>query len=91
MDKPSSLGREAKQDSSQINTVSGAEHYTCALVGLGTVVILTLAFIPLLFRLTQQFNRFSTTIIVFSLATLWVLVWISLESFWEWRAGRLFP
>jgi hypothetical protein len=90
MEKPSSLGRETKPDSSQMNTVSGVEHYTCALVGFGTVAILTLVFIPLLLRLAQQFEGFSTTILVFSLTALWVLVWISLESLWEWRAGRLF-
>lgn len=49
-----------------------------------------LVFITLLFRLTQQFGMFSTTVLVFGLTTLWVLVWISLESLWEWRAGRLF-
>jgi hypothetical protein len=89
MEKPSSFGREGKPDSSQTNTVSGFEHYTCALVGLGAVAVLAFFFIPLFFRLVQQFEEFSTTILVFVLTTLWVLIWMSLESLWEWRAGRL--
>lgn len=89
MERPSSLSREAKANSTPMNTVSSVEHYTCALVGLVAVASLTPDFIPLLSRLTQQFGEFSTTILVFVLTTLWVLVWISLESLWEWRAGRL--
>ncbi|MFB6161000.1 MAG: hypothetical protein ABEJ61_07465 [Haloferacaceae archaeon] len=89
MYSPSAAARETDDD--HANAPSRVEHYGCALAGLGAVAAFLLAFTPLLFELTQQFAELSPTVIVFGLAALWVLVWLSLESLWEWRAGRLPP
>jgi|GEM_PF-2001263 len=90
MHKSTPLDRRERASKNQQYAPSAVRHSICALASLGGVTILILVFITLLFRLTQQFGMFSTTVLVFGLTTLWVLVWISLESVWEWRAGRLF-
>jgi len=73
----------------EAETTPWFEHASCALIGLGTVVAVVFLFGQLLLNMTQGFAALATTVLVFTLVTLWVLVWIAVESFWEWRAGRL--
>jgi hypothetical protein len=90
MSKPSSVSQEARPASNQLSTPSQIEHFVCALAGLGSVAVLILIFTPLLFRTVEPFGVLSTTVLVVGLTALWMFVWISVESLWEWRAGRLF-
>jgi len=91
MHNPSSAGREVTRDSDQATPPSRARHAACALASFGVVTLFALVFTSLLFELSQQFGMLSTTALMFGLAALWVLVWTSVESLWEWGAGRSFP
>lgn len=87
--RPSPMSGENDAPRERTETTPWFEHASCALIGLGTVAAVVFFFGQSLLAMTQGFAEFATTVLVFSLVTLWVLVWITVESVWEWRAGRL--
>jgi hypothetical protein len=87
MHNPAEVGRE-KTTNSDESTTSRLQYYGGAVTGLGAVAAVVFFFGPLLIQLTEPFAVLSSTMLVFCLVALWVLVWISFELAWEWQAGR---
>jgi hypothetical protein len=70
-------------------TVGAVEHYTCGLVGLLATAVCVVLVYPALVSATRPLHLLSSVALVFIVVTAWVLVWLSFEVVWEWRAGRL--
>ena len=64
------------------------EHYSCGVISLLFVGVLTVALYPLLVSITMPLGIFATTALVLTVAVVWGIGWISTELLWEWRAGR---
>lgn len=83
------------QDSTQLSqtrdllSVHALEHYCTG--GLGFVVTLLVIIIayPWLTATAEIVPYLSSTLLVFTFAAVWIVVWLVLELVWEWRAGRL--
>ncbi|WP_324666221.1 hypothetical protein [Haloarcula sediminis] len=73
----------------QKESVSRVEHYVSASVGLVTVAGTVMLFGPMLLNTVQGFGVLSTTILVFVLVTLWIFVWIAIETALIWHMSRL--
>lgn len=79
--------RRVQTSTDPTTTPSRLEHYSCALAGLGSVVLLLLVFFPVALKIAQQSHGVSTTLLIIGVAALWAILWISLESVWEWRSN----
>jgi len=90
MPKSAVTSQEVHSNDREFNIPSRTEHSVCALAGGVTALIFVFLCTPLLLRLTYRFGDLSTTVLVFGVATLWVMSWILFEALWEWRAGRLY-
>jgi hypothetical protein len=88
------VGREDQgagpPDRAAPETVGAVEHYSCGLVGLFATAVALVFVYPALVAATRPLYLLSSVALVFVVITAWVLVWLSLELVWEWRAGRLF-
>ena len=82
--------RDAATDTRREESVGVVEHFSCGLFGLlATAAVLVFVY-PALVAATRPLYLLSSVALVFVVITAWVLVWLSLELVWEWRAGRLF-
>lgn len=81
--------RHAPAERDGWQTVGAVEHYACGLAGLLATGVVAVLFYPALVSATRPLHLLSSVAIVFVILTAWVLVWLSLEFGWEWRAGRL--
>lgn len=68
--------------------VGPLEHYSCGVISLLFVGVLTVALYPLLVSITMPLGIFATTALVLTVAFVWGTGWIGAELLWEWRAGR---
>jgi hypothetical protein len=82
-------GRGVPHEDERRETVGAVEHYTCGLVGLLATTVCVVLLYPALVSATRPLHLLSSVALVFIVVTAWVLVWLSFEVVWEWRAGRL--
>lgn len=80
---------ENRQDNPR--TARPLEHYSCGLISLLFVGVLTVAFYPLLISITMPLGIFATMALVSMAAFVWSVGWIGAELLWEWCTGRWLP
>lgn len=83
-------GQHAPSGTDRRGTVGPVEHYSCGLAGLLATAVVVVLFYPSLVSVTRPLYLLSSVALVSVVITTWVLVWLSFELVWEWRAGRLF-
>ena len=69
--------------------IAPVEHYVTGGCGLLVAVLGTALVYPWLVPLVEVVPYLSSTLVIFSVAAVWLAVWLTLELVWEWRAGRL--
>lgn len=67
------------------------EHYSCGVVSLLFIGMLTVVLYPVLVSIMMPLGMFATTALVLTVAFIWGIGWIGAELLWEWRAGRWLP
>ncbi|MFC7028148.1 hypothetical protein ACFQH8_13020 [Halomicroarcula sp. GCM10025710] len=69
--------------------VDPVEHYITGFVGFTVTLVGTAMLYPTLAAASDVLHYLSSTLLLFAFLAAWLLVWLSLEVLWEWRAGRL--
>jgi hypothetical protein len=64
------------------------EYYASAVAGLVATGLLVAAFYPTLVAMTAPLELFSSTVIVFVLVLVWVVLWSGVELVWTWGSRR---
>lgn len=67
------------------------EYSVCGLGGLVLTVLLSFLFYAQLVAVAESFELLSSTLVVFVILSVWVLLWVVFGTLWEWRAGRYSP
>jgi hypothetical protein len=82
-------GRACGADAPDGLPVDPVEHYVTGFVGFALTLVGTAMVYPALAAASEVLHYLSSTLLVFTFLAAWLLVWLTLEVLWEWRAGRL--
>lgn len=88
-DDGSDSGQAVLSGSDCLLPVKPLEHYVTAVVGFAITLVTAAMVYPWLAATSESLVYLSSTVLVFTLAALWLGVWFVLEVLWEWRSGRL--
>lgn len=81
-------GRSRALRESGSGAASPVEHVVSCALGLVAMAAVAVPLYPVLVGVTRPLRLLSSTAVVVALVAVWLLVWLGLEVFLEWRKRR---